>query len=341
MIIGEQPIFEIKGTAGTEPLRLAAGINDQELYTDFKLEPLQVLTLSGLLKTRSCQTECPNSLQLLLRQNARLSRGVNLIGKKTFFKAIADSIVIKVKNFSGQSNSTGADLKHRWTVNEKVFSNDESIELGINPVRVTTICLDVLTADGSSSSQCQTVDLNLIDSFPGLKVSLVPVQRQDKSWILQSVVSGVGPFKYNWDNKVLEKSSIELDPKAESKHCLKIIDERGNVASACVEWSPSGRLKCKADFEFGVEAARLQSWTQYNSAELTYIDAQGVVWNSAGAEQRPASVIEILEDKPYEINDKKQNTRKIKINIDAILFNKIKNKLSIKAEGYMAVAVPE
>lgn len=341
MIVGEQPIFEVKGTLGGRAIKLAAGVDDQILYTDFNHDRLQILTLTGQLRNKNCQSDCPNSLLMRLRQNARTNSAISLVGRKSFFQVQNDSIMVKTNNQSTQPATTGGNLKYNWTLNDKAYSNSESVAFALNPFKLSTVCLEVTNQEGSVSNQCQTIDLNLIDTFPGLKVSLLPVQGTDKTWSLKAIVSGKGPFKYNWDNKVADQSSIDLEPKNDAKHCLKVTDPSGNVATACVEWSPAGRLKCRAEFDIGIETARLQSWTQYNSAEFIYIDERGVVWNSASAEQRSASVFEITEDKPFEPNDKKQNTRKLKFNLAAILYNKNKESQPIKLEGYMAVAVPQ
>ncbi len=343
-MVGKPPIFELTGTIGNKPLKLAAGLNNLELQTGFEIAPLNVVILKGELNTKGCGTGCKGSLALAIRQNLFEFRSIAnkkiVVDRKPYYSNQRDSFVMTSVNRSVLTSGSSAKYKYKWTLNDKEYSEDEKIALSVTPIAPYRVCLAITHPDGSEANQCQVVDFNLLDSFPGLKVSIEPLLNQNKTWTLQAKVRGVGPFKYMWNNVVSDNANLEVDLKKATKHCLIVTDVKGHKASVCLDLHTEAKIRTKADFDLNYEASTLRSWTQYNTVELHYIDDQGVVWNTINPNQPGSSVFEILEEAPYEMNAQNQPTRKIKIKLNALLYSRNLAPRTINATGFMAVAVP-
>ena len=339
-----KPIFEMTGTVAGKPLMLTAGVNNVTLSTEFQSGSLEILSLEGILKNQNCSINCKQSLQLKLRYRQheflRDTAKSILPGRMTFFRDTPDSLVLKVKNNSVLASSSNSKYTYQWTIDDKKYSDKESFLTSINPKIKSKVCLNIVHPDGSNSSQCQAIDFASLDSFPGLKVALIPIQLQSKLWTLMSRVEGVGPYKYVWDNKSVTPTQ-DIDIKSASNQCLTVYDNRGNVASACVDLQPEAKVKSRADFDLVFDLTQLRELTQFNTVELIYIDENGVRWSTAGNVQKPISNFEILQVNSFQENTNKQSTRKLKIAFEAEFYNSARTAIAIKAIGTMAVAFPK
>lgn len=341
----DAPIFEVNALVGTKPFSLAAGRDNVILDTRFQQEELSVLKLIGELKKKDCVPPCPSSLRITLRQNNRefvsvASRPIKT-GRRSFFITSPDSLMIQSKSEPILSNTGGTNkYSFNWTVNDKKISNRENIALNINPFVRNNVCMYLSHPDGSEASQCQAVDYNLADSFPGLKVNILARNVPNKGWMVVAETKGLGPFKYNWDNKSLEPT-IELDVKKGGRHCVTVTDSRGNIASSCVDFMQEGKIKSQANFDLIYEPSRLKDLTQFNSVEIVYIDDQGFRYTSSMQSQPGNSFFEILEESPYEENDLKQATKKLKLNFDLLLYGANRPAVNFKGSGSIAVAYPK
>jgi len=342
--MAEAPIFEVNAVIGTQNFNLAAGRENVILDTRFQQAELGVLKLIGELKKKECIPPCPSSLRITLRQNNRefLSNSSRSIktGRRPFFFIAEDSLLVQSKNTSVFSNTGGASrYSILWTLNDKKITDKENISLRLNPLVRNNVCMHITHPEGSNASQCQAIDYNLADSFPGLKVNLVARNVANKGWMLLSETTGTGPFKYSWSNKSAE-STIELDIKKQTNACVTVTDPRGNTASACADFNPEGKIRSLANFDLMYDQSRLKEFTQFNTVEVHFTDDQGFAFSSSGQLQPGTSFFEILEETPYEENDQKQATKKLKLNFDLILYGNTKPKIIFKGGGNIAVAYP-
>jgi len=341
MVGKEKPVFELNGTIGNKSIGLAAGKDNFVLSTSFENLKFQVLQLTGNLRAQSCDMNCKPALKLHIRQHANefSSRPIKSvgIGRRPFYKFERDSILLKSKNQSTLFNTTNAKFQYLWTVNDKKNSTDENITL-VNNGSDSKICLTVSHSDGSSATNCQLVDFNPFDSVPGLRANLV-LRTENKIQRLGVVVNGKGPFKYNWDGNKSTDPYIELDGKQTSQ-CVTVIDINGNKATDCVVLNPDGKIKLKSEFKIEYESRRILEIAQFNTVEFLYIDTDGVLWSSSSREQQPGSIFEILDESAYDLNDKGQPTRKLKIKIDCSMFTPKGESSNLKLTGTIGVAIP-
>ena len=73
------------------------------------------------------------------------------------------------------------------------------------------------------------------------------------------------------------------------------------------------------------DQASLLAWLQFSTVDLTYIDDNGLEWNTNASKQTLSSYFNIVEDVAFDKNDKGQNTRKLKIDFNSVLVNKEDN----------------
>ncbi len=340
----EAPIFELKATFGNQPVNFAAGVDGLELDTRFATENLDVLILQGELKKKNCVPPCPSSLRVSLRQNHReflANTGIGLSpGRRPFYRDARDSFLVHSKSLSQLSNTGSGRYEFKWTLNDKKVADKEIVSFPFNPQMKNTVCLYVSHPDGSNANQCQVIDYSVKDSFPGLKVSIEPQYNQNRGWTLVPKVRGIGPFKYKWNNKSTDPV-LELDAKQVSSHCITVLDAIGNAASACVDFNPEGKVKCRADFELAADVSRLKEWTQFNTADIVFVNDRGDRFLSSVMAQPSNAVFEILEVTPFEENAQQQPTRKLKIRFDLLLYGANKTATPFKGTGTIAVAHPK
>lgn len=335
------PIFSITGNFGTEPIGLAAGKNNVVLKTGYDLLNYQNVQLYGILTDASCNNDCKSVFKMNLRQ--KLSdftgaAGVIKTGKRSFYRLVRDSILLKIQNASTLSSIGNAKYKYAWTLNDRPFSDAESIALPLIG-KSAKLCLTITHPDNSTAMQCQIIDLNPLDEITGLKVRIIE-NTSGKTTKLEAKVAGRGSFKYEWENLNAKESIVEIDDK-NTYQCVKVYDEFGNVATDCVSLNGAGKIKSKAEYTISFDRNQLLDIAQYNTCEFIYIDSKGMIWRSSLKEQLPSSSFEITEDTAYELNENKQPTRKLFIKLDAVLFNALGHSIPIKLTGYSAVAVPK
>ncbi|MEP7321503.1 MAG: hypothetical protein ABI761_06270 [Saprospiraceae bacterium] len=345
-----KPIFEMNTEVAGSPLKLSAGVNNVILYTDFNTSSFEVLTLQGVFRDQGCSVNCKKSLALKLRYRLRefvKDTAKSIVpGRMTFFKGTPDSVLMKAKNNSMLSSSGTAKYSYLWTIDDKKFSDRELINFNLKPNSKYKVCLMINHPDGSNASQCQTVDFSSVDSFQGLKVSIIPQQLANKNWNLRAQIDGgLEPIKYAWENKsnvpsTSSGASAELEIKSASNQCLTIYDSRGNSASTCIDLQPEAKVKSRADFDLNTDPVMLKEFMQFNTVELIYTDENGQIWTTATANQKPNYFFEIIQVKPYQSNDMKQPTRKLEISFSADFFNAARSSISIKGNGTIAVAYP-
>lgn len=204
----EAPIFEVNAVLGTQPVALIAGKDNVVVDTRFQNEELSVLQLMGELRRKDCVPPCPSSLRIVLRQNnreflANPARSVKT-GRRPFYLAPSDTFIVHANNASIYSNSGSAGkFTYIWTVNNNNKITDENISFNLNPRLRSNVCMMLTHPDGGTANQCQAIDYNLTDSFPGLKVNIRAQPNSNKTWSLVHEISGVPPFKILWDNKSL------------------------------------------------------------------------------------------------------------------------------------------
>lgn len=337
-----KPVFEITGTLGTKSIDLAAGKDNFVLSTSFERLNFQVVQLSGVLRSKVCDASCKPSLKFNLRQNINeLNNQGNrsiMTGRRSYYKLERDSLLLKSNNLSRFSNSTTAKIQYTWIVNDKKNSTDENIEI-VNNGMDSKICLNLFHPDGSTASNCQILNFNPFDSLPGLKVNLES-SANNKIQRLEAKVTGKGPFKFIWEgNSKSTDPFLEWDGKQTSQ-CVTVIDINGNMATDCVALNPEGKVKLKSQFLIEYNLGRILEIAQFNTVELFYIDTDGTVWATSARNQSSNSIFEILEDSQYELNEKSQPTRKLKIRMDGLMFNTKGESATLRLDGTIGVALP-
>ncbi|MEP7267777.1 MAG: hypothetical protein ABI844_09125 [Saprospiraceae bacterium] len=337
-----KPIFELTGTINNKPITFTAGIENKILSTDLLKRTYQVIELKGIIRNQACNIPCNESFTLKLRENSSLflsSGSTSLVGTRPFYRLVPIAIGVKTMNTSILPNSANGKYLFDWTINGRQFSEKENIVYESIDEDLSTICLNITHSDGSKASQCQVIDLNLLDTFPGLKVNLLTELKSNKTWQLVPRIFGLGPFKIAWDNNNQDSVWI-IDQKQASDVCIRVYDSKSNVASECINLNPEGKIKCKSDFAVSIDRQRLRELIQYHSVEFSYIDINGKEWSTAFDSQPAISSFEILESTDYQLNDKKQNTKKLKIKLQAQLFTAQGESQIIRLAGTMGVAVP-
>jgi hypothetical protein len=108
-----------------------------------------------------------------------------------------------------------------------------------------------------------------------------------------------------------------------------------------VDFNPEAKIRSLANFDLIYDQSRLKDFTQFNTVEITYVDDQGFRYSSSDQVQPGTAFFEILEDSPFEENDLKQATRKLKLNFDLMLYGNNRPKITFKGGGSIAVAYPK
>ncbi len=339
-----QPIFQINGTLGNNPLKIIAGQNNIEMATDFSAAKLQLVNLTGIFKSKNCTANCKGSFRFNIRQNNQLipnpGSNQNLKGTYVYYLGIRDSLKVSTKNTSTLSSSSTAKYSYVWTVNDRSISDNESVIFNFNPDNITKVCLNIKHPDGSKASQCQVMSFTNLDSATAFKVDLKN-EKSNSNWVLTPLIFGAGPFKYQWDGQpVKDAGQLEYEDAKGFTGCLTVTDRYGNTANTCVDISSGGKIKSKANFDMYTDQASLLAWLQFSTVDLTYIDDNGLEWNTNASKQTLSSYFNIVEDVAFDKNDKGQNTRKLKIDFNSVLVNKNGQTMPVKANGVIAVAVP-
>lgn len=317
------PIFSANGRIGTDTLNLRAGINNYYMYSSHTSDAMGVYEFKGELKMQNCNSICPNSLSIRIRDYANHNQQSVLIdssflpgphnfvtantGYTVDFFSIAsgDSLLTYNWSFGDNSGSTLENPSHTYTSGGQYL-----VMLIVNGGQTftTDTMIDTLVLGGSP---CMTSIFGSTSQL-GDSISFYP-----------TVTGGVSPFTYSWDFGDGNFGSGSLPTHHYANPGRYNVRFAASDANGC----PSTTRRRVKTYSITGAVSNFYATVQnqpapdYRKVIVEWTDGSGNVFTSANALQPGTSSFEILSVENYETNENGEPCKKIRIRVNCVLYN--------------------
>lgn len=340
-------VFSFEGTVDGENVLFVAGEAGIFQHTSFSQNEEGLYQFTGNLAEVGCP-ECPVSIGITIRDQELRALGALLSeagapgkGEYAFYQEGKTDEFAQVA-FEWNDNSP-LPASMNWELGD---GNTTNVSAPVYVYRDTTletvtVCLQTETMDGCIASICNVVNLVDTSCQASYQYEVDPsaqyVTFSDRS-------KGALPLKYQWTfgdgySATLGNPGYYYGSSGKQEACLRIEDKNGCVSEICQEISPDLSV-CTAGFSYRVERIEEIDPIQTGACTLTWVDDAGVIFSSAKDEQPSLSYMEIESAERYDNNAEGTPTWKIKVKVQAVVYDEAGNERLVKGAGTMAMAVP-
>lgn len=335
--VSEDPVFRVTyNQDSTVSQTVTAGQNAVYLFTDF--EENDLILCSGSFSKEDCPDgDCPGSLTFIfksLKTDDFQPNTVFHLGSFVFENILGGSPdTTFLTTFSVLPNSGYNSFS--WNIDSASAGGGASIQQEFQDNAPKIVRLTAQKASGLTSTVFRTVSL----TNPGASFPSVSIEAEGDSafYQLTAVVTGPPVASLLWSTgDTIEMFSPNF---LDSAYSVIVGDFFGNFTEARLQQlSPNDIPVQTAGFTYSVQPIIVQD--QPGEIIIQWVDAQGRIWRSDREQQPVGTFFEVLESEDYEQNERGQDTRKMKVLFDCILYDEQGNSLPFTGTGVIAVAHP-
>ena len=357
-VLGE-PIFVANGDLAGQPLDLAAGVDGYIMNTHYFQEANGVYNYYGEFKPVNCGSPCPESMKIHLRDGQvrpdGAPSGIDAViqpGPRDFWVPIQGEYEASFEvNFNSQvlgvggatyswdfgdgQQSTAPNPSHTYTITDP--SND-----------VFEVCLEVSFGNGCVSQICQDVVLPIA----GCSADFSVIESGTDFFEFKGAVTGRTPFELDWQfSSGPVASSIDVDyqyfpPTVVDTVVFTMKDiDQCEASRKQIVIIDSSQVNCVANFSWSTTTLNVNNVIEdplgLSKVEVIWVDASGTSFTTRRQEQPAGSSFEILEAEEYEIDPDGHPTKRLRVRLDATLFNGNETVVIKDLETWIAVAYPD
>lgn len=341
--IEEAPVFYTDLRAGDIDLNLSAGRDNYLMEANFRVENnTRILDLIGVLRPADCTARlCPGSVRISLRNSTLFNPGTfdvdELFSKNQFnyaWNVNRDSaLVVFMPDISSNDITTISWLfedgrgkeEHNKKVVEKVLKINQDYRMRLE-----------IRQRSCTSSQTQTINLG----SQGCKTNIGIRDRK----LGARTPQGQAPFKYQWsngssDSTILLSALTAVDMR--NNISVTVTDSRGCVSEASIGFTPgmANDSHCTSNFTYSRKFSENQDKLQLGSSVIEVINRDGSIYRSDVFRQPSSSSFQIIEIADFQDNERGQKTKKLKINLNAHLFENSDAAQLLELKGICVIAV--
>jgi len=335
--VSEDPVFMVTYSPDSVVNQtVTAGQNSVYLFTDFEEDDFILCT--GSFSKEDCPDgNCPGSLTFIfksLKTDDFQPDNVFHLGSLVFENVLGGSPdTTFLTTFSVLPNSGYNSFS--WNIDSASAGTGASIQQEFQDDNPKIVRLTAQKTTGLTSTIFRTVSLtNPGASFPSVNIEATG---DSASYQLAAVITGPQPASLFWNTG--DTSEMFFTDFLSSSYSIIVGDSFGNFTQARLQQlSPNDLPVQTAGFTYSVQPIVVQG--PLGEIIIEWVDAQGRIWRSDRVQQPVGAVFEVLESDDYEQNERGQNTRKMKVLFDCILFDEQGNSLPFSGTGVIAVAHP-
>lgn len=350
------PVFMLQGTLNNSPITIQAGVNGYYMYSSYSSGADSVYTFTGDLHQESCSGNCPNSLQVYIRDyQPHGSTGTTNIdsalrlGAYAYFDTLAQQGMTVL--FSNQVSNADSVFSYNWNF------GDNSTSTLPNPIHnyvspgMYNVCLTSTYMHNNvtnSHTFCDSVPVSPGGPCFSINTTTTPL---GGNFFMDSVLfnasvtgGGVPPFTYLWDFG----DSIP----GSGNPAMHVYTPAGKYA---IRLTVTDASSCTMHKRKEIQTSQCDStlvnfdWTQQPSSMLNlstvkiqWIDGSGTHYRTDWGTQPSNSSFQLLSVDPYDRNENGQLTKKIHARVTCKLYDSIgQNFIQLSnADIVFAVAYP-
>lgn len=334
-----EPVFYSDIRIGDFNIDLSAGQGGYVMDADFERDR-QVLDFEALIRPESCIDNCPGSFQIVLRNpdaydpsTFNIDRAIRKGRYEYAAEYRSDSVRITLHGPESNTNASG----NTWIINNERKTKDSQIVINVSYDEPTLV--EMRTMTGSCvSEQLQTIH----PATGGCATRLIV-----DGGVVVPRTNGVAPFKYTWSSG--SRDSIAPLPASTdaATHQLNVhvVDANGCESASSVGLRPglANDDYCVANFEYKTERLFDRDERDYGKVYLQYIDEDGNKYRSNFIQQPSEASFTVSEVEDFEINEKGQQTKKVTLSFECILYQEgnANTHRKVAGSGVFAFAYPD
>ncbi|GAB4498733.1 MAG: hypothetical protein OHK0019_34570 [Saprospiraceae bacterium] len=335
--VSEDPVFRVTyNQDSTASQTVTSGQNSVYLFTDFEENDFVLCT--GSFSKEDCPDgNCPGSLTFIfksLKTDDFQPNTVFHLGSFVFENILSGSAdTTFLATFSVLPNSGYNSFS--WDIDSTFAGAGASIQQEFQDDSPRIVRFTAQKTSGLTSTVFRKVSLTTPGaSFPSVAIK---IEGDSLAYQLTAVIAGPPAASLLWSTgDTLEMFSPNF---LDSAYSVIVGDFFGNFTEARLQQlSPNDLPVQTAGFTYSVQPIIVQG--QPGEIIIQWVDAQGRIWRSDREQQPPGAVFELLESEDYEQNERGQDTRKMKVLFDCVLFDEQGNSLPFSGTGVIAVAHP-
>lgn len=338
-IINTGAVFYFEGLVNGQRVRFDAGRDDYYMYSSHSMNQSQLYRFSASLRKNVCKN-CGDGFDFYLNGDHIPSSGSPVLTDTTFaagprqFAGNSDSVYNVSLKALFNRNASG----YLWEFSDGTKMNGETVTHRFPEGHAYDICLR-----GTSTQGCQSDLCNRQDFSEGAVRTLISATPYPDSTILFTQhTTGSAPFSFFWDfgdGQTSTQMSHIHRYKIPGSYpvTLTVKDSKGRVATARYNVvTLSDQSSCAVNYEI---AALEKVYQPAFSKVIIKWRREGKIFSSEVVDQKNSS-FQIVEVSDYELNEKGEKTKKIKVLFSCRLSDGFQEINITNAEAVIAVSYP-
>lgn len=319
------PQFYFSGTVNGNNITITAGQNNYYMYSSFEQDANNLYHFSGTLKQQNC-SNCPNSIEIIINDHRFSGTNGNSGADSAFifkYYPVASGNPLPIKhNVQFYSLFNKYSQNYLWNFGDGSTSNNPS-PFHIFRTGEYNICLTVQDTSGCSNSVCN------IQKFGNmgfdLKTSITASSISTLTATFTHSTIGLPPYNFLWnfgDNSTSTSAVPSHNYINQGRYpvSLRVIDAANDTAYANLNYLTSNANNCTTNY-FVTGVSAVPNYAGFSNIEINWTDANGVVYKSNNLSQPPNSYFKILKAEDYHNNESGQNTKKLTVEFNCMVYN--------------------
>ncbi len=338
--IFDTPVFRVQYTLSGNSDSVVAGLDNRYLFTRY--EQSDFITCSGAFAPVSCpDADCPGSLGFEFRSETTdifEPDSVFATGNYTYLGTdSASSNVVFRTTFTAKSS--GGYSNFFWWVDSLYTGSGPVFQVDFPEESPKSVQLVALKPSGLQGRIDRAI--SLIDTVSKLYPDIAVFASFDSlSGIYQLTAESLGaPYDFlAWNNGDSSKT-IESDV-LESSYRVTVSSFGGAIQTIAgfEELSVQDLPVQTPGFSYQVETIFVP--LSPGTVAIQWVDAQGQTWRSDRGQQPVDAYFIVSKSESYDLNENGQNTRKMEVSFNCMLFDNNGEARLITGTGVIAVAHP-
>jgi hypothetical protein len=335
-VVTNEPEFYVDLNGSTVSGFMEAGVNNYRLYSSYAQDQNGLYTYSSELRQKNCPGSCPNSIRFEISDSKTSAAGSAAdIGSAIYTGLYPYDSPQWLVSFKSSFNKPV--LNYFWNF------GDGEVSTAANPFHIYknggayAVCLTIKSLNGCESSICNTVAVGFAPDHCMAYVSDSVAALNTVRFMAQTF--GTAPFTYQWDFGD-GKSSSQAKPfhtyalRGAYPVRLSLRDSKNGLAVWNYNTITSGdSSSCASNFSPLGTVLHTDS-LPFSKVVIKYRDAGGVEYSSEDYAQDQDSRFEVLSVSDFEVNERGEATKKMKVKFSVCVYNGTKK---IKFENSEAV----
>lgn len=307
------PVFSVSGYANAIPVAFSAGVNDYYMSTSYSRDSLDIYVFNGNLSRRDCSS-CGPALSISFRNYTRSypfdRDSALMIGARDFVSQLNPVATYYLLHCYSTSSGTGAP-NISWNFGNNRFSTDPNPIVnfpvsGVYPISCTALypgCFSELNQPifltPSRVGKYTDFSVNYPDTHT-LLFNSIPVSNTARvSWDFGDGETGLG---------TIVKHTYVIP--GIYKVCMQYISGTDTM-QLCKNVNTLDFNRCKVNYHFTSEL--ITDSLHFNDVLIEWKDERGKTYSSGAINQPQSSTFKTLEVSDYQLNEKGEKTRKLKV----------------------------